>query len=216
MYTPVKLSIFVMLILISLMSFGQGIVHPPELDSIAGASGDLDKDGIEERAIVYRTRDTTDAGVEKELVIYKKINGKWQVWTKSRNAILRSDEGGMMGDPFGDIKIKNGVLIISFEGGSRWKWNYTDKYRYQNNTFRLIGHESFYGTLCEYWQTIDYNLLTGKLIYKKEFESCEKEQAVVKTEAENFKVISPIITIHNRKSGQIKIKTPKYKVELYL
>ena len=205
-----------LLIFISLNGIAQVFIHPPGLDSIAATQGDLDKDGMEEKVIVYDTKDTTEEGVVRELIIYKKIKGEWEEWVRSRNAILKSQEGGMMGDPFGDIVIKNGILSISFNGGSRWKWGYTDKYRYQGNTFRLIGHESTYGTPCEYWQTIDYNLLTGNLIYKKEFESCDKEQTIVKTEAENFKIKLPIITLNDRKSGKIEIKTPKYKAELYL
>lgn len=41
----------------------------------------------------------------------------------------------MMGDPFGEIEIKNGILLVSQNGGSSWKWGHTDKYRYQDENF---------------------------------------------------------------------------------
>ncbi len=135
---------------------------------------------------------------------------------KSRNAILKSQEGGMMGDPFGDVEIKNGLLNIYFEGGSSWKWNYTDKYRFQNNTFQLIGHTSYYGKLCEYWQQFDYNISTGKIVYKKEFEDCDNGQKITKTEKETF-IAKPIsVNIQNRFPSEIKITSPRLKVDLYL
>jgi hypothetical protein len=210
-------SIFIIILTISfLQSPGQDIFRPSGLDSITAASGDLDKDGIKEKAIVYNTKDTTDEGTVRELWIFRKTQGKWQVWLKSRNAILKSQEGGMMGDPFGELIIKNGILHISFEGGSSWKWNYTDKYRFQKNTLQLIGHTSFYGKPCEYWQQFDYNISTGKIVYRREFENCDNGQKTIKTETETF-ITKPIsFNIQNRYPSNIKISTPKLKVTLYL
>jgi hypothetical protein len=209
-------SIFIIILTITfLKSSGQDIFRPSSLDSFAEAYGDLNKDGIEEKVIVYNTKDTTDEGTVRELRIFRKIKDKWQVWMKSRNAILKSEEGGMMGDPFGVLKIKNGILNISFDGGSSWKWNYTDKYRYQNNTFQLIGYTSYFGKICEYWEQFDYNLSTGKIIYEKEFENCDDGQKIIKTETETF-INKPIsINIQNRYPSEIKITTPKFHADLY-
>ena len=73
-----------------------------------------------------------------------------------------------MGDPFEGIEIKNGILIINHWGGSSWKWSLSDKYRFQNNQFQLIGHTSNCGKPCEYWMNCDFNISTGKVIIKKE------------------------------------------------
>lgn len=56
----------------------------------------------------------------------------------------------MMEDPYGEITIEKGILSISQNGGSSWKWGFTDKYRFQNNKFELISYTSNYGKLCEY------------------------------------------------------------------
>jgi len=207
---------FGLLTFVFLQTAAQDLFHPTGHDSLASASGDLDKDGIAEKVIVYNTHDSTDDGTVRELWIFKKIQNKWQVWTKSRNAILKSREGGMMGDPFAAINIKNGILSISFEGGSSWKWNYTDKYRFQNNRFQLIGYSSYAGKLCEYWQQFDYNLSTGKIVYKKEFENCDDGQKTAKTEAETFTTKPVTVNLQNRYPSDIKIKSPKLKAELYL
>ncbi len=89
----------------------------------------------------------------------------------------------MTGEPFGEIEIKNGVLLISQNGESSWKLEFTDKYRFQNGEFYLIRYSSIAGKLCEYWKDVDFNLVTGKMIIKKEYEECETgEQEVYKRE----------------------------------
>ena len=126
----------------------------------------------------------------------------------------------MMGDPFEDVEIKNGILIISQAGGSSWKWGHSDKYRYQNNRFELIGYSSHYGKLCEYWEDFDFNLVTGKIILKKEYERCDDDgesNEVYKTEKETFTYkLKQKITLENRNKMEVKIISPKYKHDLYL
>ena len=124
-----------------------------------------------------------------------------------------------MGDPFENIEIAQGILLISQSGGSSWKWGYTDKYRFQNNSFELIGHTSKAGKPCERWVSYDYNLSTGNIEYRKEYEKCDDKggQQVYKKEAETFRYkLTEKITLATRKADEIKIVTPKYKEELYL
>lgn len=161
--------IIVMLFLNRPIVFGQDIPIPENYEIIETISGDLDKDGIKELVVAYNTKRKGDPyeSVPRELIIYKIQERIWTVWKKSKQALYGSKEGGMMGDPFGEIEIKNGILLISHNGGSSWKWSHTDKYRYQDGEFYLIGYISYYGKLCEYWTSVDFNLSTGKLVVKK-------------------------------------------------
>ena len=151
---------------------------------------------------------------------FKKEKDEWKIWHRSTNAIGNTRDGGMMGDPFEDIEIKNGVLLISESGGSSWKWGHTDKYRYQNNSFELIGYTGRYGKLCEYWVTLDYNIVTGKISVQKEYEKCENDdgdQVVYKKENEDFQYrLKKKILLENRKQSEVEIISPKYKHHLYL
>lgn len=183
---------------------------------LAEKVGDLNKDGINEKVIVYNTNDTTEDGIVRELQIFRLINSEWRLWKKSSYAIKKSREGGMMGDPFAGIDIVKGLLVIHFDGGSSWKWNYTDKYRLQNGEFELIGYTRIYGKLCEYWEDVDFNIMTGKITFKKEYEDCEKGQQVYKRENETFFRKGIFLNIHNRNLKEVKIVSPKYKHELYL
>jgi hypothetical protein len=132
---------------------GQDNLIPSQYQPIKEIYGDLDKDTISEKVVVYNMSNKEDEinGVDREVIIFKKDKEKWVIWQRSTTAVGNSKDGGMMGDPFEDIEIRNGVLLISQSGGSSWKWGHTDKYRYQNNTFELIGYTSNYGKPCEYW-----------------------------------------------------------------
>lgn len=182
-------------------------------------TGDLDKDNIPEKVVVYTTTDLDkdELGLVRELQILKKTGEKWRIWKTSRNVVLPSEGGGMMGDPFQEIEIRNGILLITNAGGSSWKWGYTDKFRYQNGYFELIGHSSEYGKLCEYMVNLDYNLATGQVDIKKEYETCENDdQKITKKENEKFTYrLKYRVTMDNRKV-KIVFRSPKFKHEIQL
>ena len=212
-----KNGILTLILISSLLTFGQENSNRNGFEIIVEKTGDLDNDGIDEKVIIYETNESTEYGNIREICILKSINGKWIDWQNSRNAVLKSEEGGMMGDPFEGIEIKSGILSINFFGGSSWKWSYTDKYRFQNNQFELIGYTSTYFKLCEYWNSVDFNLSTGKLNSKKEYEKCEnQEQEIYKKENETFYKKGIHITLQNRQEKEIKIVTPKYGREIYI
>ena len=219
-----SMSKLILLIFISLISHhtlsGQDIPIPKNYSIIDSVKGDLNKDGIDELVVAYNTQkenDGTFEGVPRELIIYKKKNAAWSVWKKSKQALYGSRSGGMMGDPFGEIKIENNILYVDQNGGSSWKWGRTDKYRYQDGEFYLIGFNSNYGRPCDYWTEVDFNLSTGKIIVKKEYENCDSgDQVIDKEENETFNKKGLKITIDKRDEKEIKIITPKYKHEFYI
>lgn len=215
-----KKAIYTLTFLLNLIrvSYGQELLIPDNYSVVDSVSGDLDKDSIAELVVAYNMGPENDIdGVPRELIIYKRKNDKWTEWKKSDQALYGSKDGGMMGDPFGELEIKNGILLISQNGGSSWKWGFTDKYRFQDGEFYLIGYSSIAGKLCEYWEDVDFNLSTGKMIVKKEFEECEtEEQQIYKRENEMLNEKGLKITIQNRQEREIKITTPKYGHEIYI
>ncbi|MFY0673815.1 MAG: hypothetical protein JXQ87_10435 [Bacteroidia bacterium] len=215
-----RISLLITLIAFSLAkgSFGQTLAIPHGLYLVDSIVGDLNKDKVSELVVAYNVgKETKYEGVQRLLVIYKLKNDKWIEWKRSEQALYGSRDGGMMGDPFGKIEIINGILLISQSGGSSWKWGFTDKYRYQNDEFYLIGYTSKSGKICEYWKDIDYNLSTGKMIIKKEYELCEGEnQEIYKRENETMYQKELKVIIQNRHKKEIKIVSPKYGHEIYI
>ena len=158
-----KTTFFLLFIIFGTFCFAQKEFQPKNSTIIETVDGDLDGDRIPEKVIVY---DITSENT-REIQILKKMNNKWKILEKSRSAILGNEDGGMMGDPFLFCKIDKGILITSHYGGSSWKWGFTGKYRFQNGHFELIGHSSEGGRPGDYWISTDFNLSTGKLVYKK-------------------------------------------------
>ncbi|MCU7613159.1 hypothetical protein N0B16_01815 [Chryseobacterium sp. GMJ5] len=203
-------------VMFSNIYFAQKELQPEGSEIIESIDGDLDDDTIPEKVIVYNTKDSTDFGNIREIQILKNVNGKWTVLEKSRNAILKSQDGGMMGDPYGETKIEKGILIISQSGGSSWKWGVTDKYRLQNGHFELIGFSSTYGRPGDYWVDVDYNLSTGQIIYEKEVESTDIPDNG-KSEKEIFFKKGIKINLQNRnQEKQRQIVLPKTKEKIYI
>lgn len=200
-------------IIISNFCFAQKEFQPKNSTVIETVDGDLDGDKIPEKVIVY---DITSEN-QREIQVLKKINKKWTILEKSRNVILGNEDGGVMGDPFVYCKIDNGILITSHYGGSSWKWGFVDKYRFQNGHFELIGHSSEGGRPGDFWASTDFNLSTGKLVYKKEVENPSiKENG--KSESETFIKKGIKVNFKNRNitDSKLKFKLPKTKKEIYL
>ena len=180
------------------------------LKIINEAQGDLDKDGIPEKVVIYETDSIVDFGLVRALHIYKKEKDAWKIWRKSTAAILKSNEGGAsVEDPFQNISIKNGILIITHQGGGGPSmWSYTHKYRFQNNAFYLIGiskEDSHY----EDKTVFDYNLSTGKANY------VFYTDGVLDTKEEFNHQLKKLPKLKNMSFGKQKITTPKSKATIY-
>ncbi|PSR13411.1 MAG: hypothetical protein DA408_17500 [Bacteroidetes bacterium] len=152
------------------------IVPPAGWSSLGMATGDLTKDGLAEKVVVYDTPVTTDFGTARQLYIYQQKDGRWQLWQKINGGILPSENGGMMGDPFEGITIERGTIVITHFGGSRQKWTYTHRFRYQNERWELIGASVLAGAPCDAWDQYDYNLSTGKVEVAHTKEDCDTKK----------------------------------------
>lgn len=120
---------------------------PSNWKIIDSVSGDLNNDGIKDLALIlefYRpvkesraygdntTEIITEIQKPRILAIYfrRSATGSYKLVTQNNNFILRSEEGGISGDPLRAAVIKDNKLNLSFEGGGNWRWklNYAFKY----------------------------------------------------------------------------------------
>lgn len=159
---------------------------------IGEAMGDLDKDGIDEKVIVLDTGLDGEIGTQRTLLIYKKKQDKWALWHSSQGPILDSAHGGMMGDPFISVDIQRGAIVIDHFGGSRHKWSYTHRYRFNNKAWYLIGATINYGAPCEGFFEFDFNVTTGKAIYKTYQDGCPDEEVASNFKAEQKELSVPV------------------------
>lgn len=161
--------------------------YPKDHTLLSQIAGDLDNDGTDEQIVVLNNGIKSDFGEERVILIFKADNGAWKMWERATGAVLPSKNGGMMGDPFQSIKIENGAIVINHFGGSRSKWEYTHRFRFQNEQWELIGATNIFGTPCLDQTTFDYNLSSGNVIYKEIELTCQNgEKEKVKTVKKNL------------------------------
>lgn len=80
--------------------------------------------------------------------------------------MMGADEGGMMGDPlYGLRRTRKGSVILSFSGGSAWKWSTDITIQYRKTDFYVVGLTT--GGYNPAENTVshkDENLITGFVI----------------------------------------------------
>jgi len=143
------------------------------------ASGDLNQDGRDDLAVIIERLETAkhERACGKEgydshaapriLLIALAADGGYQLAGSDNGVVLRSDEGGVWGDPFQSLEIARGTVVLTHYAGSAWRWGVVQRFRFQNEGWYLIGHtESSHHTVSEQMSEYDYNLSTGKVAIK--------------------------------------------------
>lgn len=130
---------------------------PDNYSVLDTAIGDLNLDGINDYVIVLNKNgeDTLSNVVNNPerrplLIILCNQNNELYLARRNDNTVYCIDCGGMMGDPFEGITIKDGYFSIEHYGGSAWRWTriITYKYSKQDQEWYLYkdGSESFHAT----------------------------------------------------------------------
>ncbi len=142
-------------------------------DKLAIAEGDLNKDGITDKAFVVTEKgkeSSPDYAASRNLIIvFGNSHGSYDLSITAENAILLAHEGGPFGDPFDGIIIDRGSVLLKFMGGSV-RWDRCFRFRYQDGGWYLIGFtESRYESVGDAMEILqdDYNLITGDYIGDK-------------------------------------------------
>lgn len=157
---------------------------PDGYDTLATASGDLNKDGKQDLAFILRDKkeeaETDEADTlpvpNRILVILHRETDTYSRVALSDKAVLCKYCGGIFGDPFQGLSIEKGVLVLSHYGGSNWRWGYIHRFRFQQNGYYLIGETRVSYWNVEYCDKLgefagtsfkDVNYLTGQYKQKK-------------------------------------------------
>lgn len=128
---------------------------PSNWKAIATTFGDLNNDRVEDLAFILEfdkaiTERRAYGDGETELIkelqkprilaIYFKDakTGKYNFALQNNNFVLRSEEGGALGEPFKALSIKNNQLNLAFEGGSDWRWKLNYDFKLQNREWTLV------------------------------------------------------------------------------
>lgn len=111
------------------------------MDSV---SGDFNNDRqIDVVVVLVSEMESTDDQASFEcnrpLLILQKTPTGFLMSSYAKEAVLCKGCGGVFGDPYDGISLKNNVLNISHYGGSAWRWSSNFTFRFQKNQWQLIG-----------------------------------------------------------------------------
>ncbi|QDW24639.1 hypothetical protein [Pedobacter sp. KBS0701] len=123
--------------------------------------GDLNNDGSADLAVVFEYNKPIDetrvygdnsSAIIKETqkprilaIFFKdKSTGALSLSTQNNDFILRSEEGGKLGDPLQQIAIKDQQLYLRFQGGSEWRWELGYTFKFENKDWFLTSAINLY------------------------------------------------------------------------
>jgi hypothetical protein len=146
----------------------------------SAADGDLNKDGLADVVGVIEKKiktppDTADSETPSDadengppriiFIAFQKPGGGYSLSVQANKAIMRSGDGGAFGDPFQQVEIGRGTVQVSYYGGSGERWSHTDKFRFQDGGWFLIGVTTDTSRTdgSDEGSSEDINLLTGKM-----------------------------------------------------
>jgi hypothetical protein len=139
--------------------------------------GDLNRDGIEDAAIVIQHKDSIlmvnsleDTVLTKPrilLILFKDPSDNSFVLAEQSNSFILKHDNPSMDDPYQELVINNGILEVKFHlfynMGSWHVTNAVYKFRYRQGQFLLVGadNSSFHRATHDF-EDYSYNFLTKK------------------------------------------------------
>lgn len=132
---------------------------PKNWKLIDSASGDLNHDHQDDLVLVLEFNNVVDedrayGNYEIELIterqkprmlaVYFKEEKSYRLSVQNNDFVLRSEEGGKMGDPFKSLRIDSNKFTLSFEGGNDWRWKLNYEFEYQQKEWTLVAANNVY------------------------------------------------------------------------
>ncbi len=151
---------------------------PKDYSILDTATGNLNLDEYPDMILVLkkngeeRTSNVVDHPEKRPLIILVgQPDGTFKLVARNDNTVYCIDCGGMMGDPYQGITIKNGYFSIEHYGGSAWRWTRIITYKYskaKNYWFlHKDGSDSFHASEPE---KVESEILTTRNFGKVPFD----------------------------------------------
>ncbi len=110
---------------------------PKGFSLLSSSKGNLNLDALEDAIIVIKadnekeTSDVVDRPTKRPLLILiGKGKNEFELVKRNENAVYCVDCGGVFGDPFEGVTIKNGYFSVEHYGGSSWRWTRIITFKY--------------------------------------------------------------------------------------
>jgi hypothetical protein len=111
----------------------------PSLKIFYHKIGNLNRDSLPDLVAIYdynrenanSDTESLDNPLDRTMLLYVGLpDGKLQLAKRNDRAVLCSNCGGQLGDPFDGITIKNGFFTLEFSGGTAFRWSRFVTFKY--------------------------------------------------------------------------------------
>jgi hypothetical protein len=151
---------------------------PAGYSLLDSASGDLDLDKLKDFILVIKKKgedtlatDTAMSPGRPLLILTGVAGGGFLLKARNDKTVLCFNCGGVLGDPFMGVVIKNGYFSVEHYGGSSWRWTRIITYKYSTADDRWYlfkdGHEYFHAAQPD---SVERTILTAKDFGRVAFE----------------------------------------------
>lgn len=128
-------------------------VHIPKgYQVLHTAFGNLNLDKVGDAIVVLKSpQEDTATDMEHPvrrplLILLGSKNGNYTLGFRNDKTVYCNSCGGVMGDPFNAVTIKNGYFTVEHYGGSSWRWTHYITFKFNPADKRFYLHRTDYSS----------------------------------------------------------------------
>ncbi|MEL7122687.1 MAG: hypothetical protein AAFO07_24785 [Bacteroidota bacterium] len=116
---------------------------PTDHEILGFKYGDLNKDALKNDVILaLKRKDESNSDADRPLLLLtRKKNGSLQLERWNNTLVMCQACGGIYGDPFSGLAIKNGYFSVEHYGGSNWRWFDVTTFKYDTTKKEWFLHQ---------------------------------------------------------------------------
>jgi hypothetical protein len=147
---------------------------PEHFNILDSASGDIDRDGLKDLVVVLRNEyEKQNSDTTRPLLLLKgNGTGQYALMARNDSVVLCLGCGGIYGDPFETVTIKEGMFSVHHAGGSSWRWTRTITFSYQEPSKHFV----LQNDTGESWHVSDPAKTTATRFNEQEYGKVEFER----------------------------------------
>jgi hypothetical protein len=145
---------------------------PSGFSLLDSASGDLNKDKYPDYILILKKNNESEISncldnpsLRPLYIFLGNESNKFTLVASNEKAVLCFDCGGIFGDPYDGITIKNGFFTIEHYGGSAWRWTKYITFKYNTKDSNWYLHK----VISHNYHNSNPNKISSKVLTTKNF-----------------------------------------------
>jgi hypothetical protein len=140
---------------------------PDGFSILDSASGDINKDGRKDLLVILKNNveETNGDTTRPLLILTGSGTGLYDLSGRNDSVVLCKACGGIFGDPYAGMTVKNSFFSIEHYGGSNWRWTRIITFRYDVKLKQVLLHRD----AGDSFHTSDPTKTTTNIYNKEDF-----------------------------------------------